>query len=65
MFFKAKIDALTDLLESGATEVTDPNSALIVANIIKSIVNDGGEGSNSTIGMEVSTKAVNATEVRS
>ena len=61
---------MNDLVNSGASAVSDPEAALMVTNAIKSIIGDdkeegeGGGGSGS-VGLEVTTKAVDATEVRS
>ena len=57
-------------MNSGASAVSDPEAALMVTNAIKSIIGDdkgaeeGGAGSGS-VGLEVTTKAVDATEVGS
>jgi hypothetical protein len=51
------------LIESGAISVTDPDGALIVANAIGTVIGDGGGDGQSTVGLEVGTKAVDATEV--
>ena len=61
---------MDDLVNSGASAVSDPEAALMVTNAIKSIIGEdkeegeGGGGSGS-VGLEVTTKAVDATEVRS
>ena len=55
---------MNDLIESGAASVSDPDGALIVANAIGAVVGDGGGDGPPTIGLEVGTKAVDATEVR-
>ena len=58
---QGKIDALDGLLDSGASSVADPASALILANTIASIVGPPPEeGKQPTIGLEVTTKAVDA-----
>ena len=68
---QAKISAMDDLMSSGASAVSDPEAALMVTNAIKSIIGDdtgdegGGGGASSSVGLEVTTKAVEATEVRS
>ena len=54
---------MNDLIESGAASVSDPDGALIVANAIGAVVGDGGGDGPPTIGLEVGTKAVDATEV--
>ena len=51
------------MLESGATSVADPDGALIVANAIGAVIGDGGGDGKATVGLEVGTKAVDATEV--
>ena len=58
-FVQGKINAINELIESGAASVTDPDGALIVTNSIGGVLGDG-EG---TVGLEVGTKAVDATEV--
>ena len=45
--FQAKINAMNDLLDSGAESVTDPDGALMVTNAINSII--GGSISINTI----------------
>ena len=46
--------------------MTDPEAALMVTNAIKSIIGGEGEGGDTgAVGLEVTTKAVDATEVRS
>ena len=59
---------MDDLVNSGASAVSDPEGALMVTNAIKSIIGDdtengGGGGASSSVGLEVTTKAVEATEV--
>ena len=62
---------MDDLMSSGASAVSDPEAALMVTNAIKSIIGDDtgdegkGGGGSSSVGLEVTTKAVEATEVRS
>ena len=58
---------MDDLVNSGASAVSDPEGALMVTNAIKSIIGDdtGNGGGSSSVGLEVTTKAVEATEVRS
>ena len=61
---------MDDLVNSGASAVSDPEAALMVTNAIKSIIGDdtengGGGGASGSVGLEVTTKAVDATEVRS
>ena len=52
------------LVNSGASAVTDPEAALMVTNAINSIIGgDQGEGDTGSVGLEVTTKAVDATEV--
>ena len=68
--FEAKINAMDDLVNSGASAVSDPEAALMVTNAIKSIIGEesqaeGGGGGGGSVGLEVTTKAVDATEVRS
>ena len=58
-FFQGKINAINELIESGAASVTDPDGALIVTNSIGGVLGD----SEGTVGLEVGTKAVDATEV--
>ena len=43
--------------------MSDPDGALIVANSIGSVVGDGNSDGESSVGLEVGTKAVDATEV--
>ena len=61
---QAKINALENLLDSGAGAVSDPDSALIMVNTIGSVVGPSGGEGPSSVGLEVGTKAVAATEVR-
>ena len=61
---------MNDLVNSGASAVSDPEAALMVTNAIKSIIGDdteeeGGGGGGGSVGLEVTTKAVDATEVGS
>ena len=58
-FVQGKINAINELIESGAASVTDPDGALIVTNSIGGVLGD----SEGTVGLEVGTKAVDATEV--
>ena len=61
----AKIAAMDDLINSGAESVSNPESALMVTNAIASILgSDDGNSTQSTVGIEVATKAIDATEVR-
>ena len=56
---------MNDLVSSGASAVTDPEAALMVTNAIKSIIGgDNQEGDTGSVGLEVTTKAVHATEVK-
>ena len=52
-----------DLLDSGAGSVSDPDTALIVVNTIGSVVGPGDTEGPKSVGLEVGTKAVDATEV--
>ena len=58
---------MDDLVNSGASAVSDPEAALMVTNAIKSIIGDDkgeeGGGGSSSVGLEVTTKAVDATEL--
>ena len=57
---------MNDLVASGAESVSDPDSALMVTNAIASIISGDGEsgtGATNTVGLEVSTKAIEATDV--
>ena len=60
---------MDDLVNSGASAVSDPEAALMVTNAIKSIIGEDkgeeGGGGSSSVGLEVTTKAVDATEVLS
>jgi len=61
----AKIAAMDDLINSGAESVSNPESALMVTNAIASILgSDDGNSTQSTVGIEVATKAIDATEVK-
>ena len=52
-------------MTSGASAVTDPEGALMVTNAIKSIIGADEEGEDTgAVGLEVTNKAVDATEVR-
>ena len=52
-------------MTSGASAVTDPEGALMVTNAIKSIIGADEDGEDTgAVGLEVTNKAVDATEVR-
>ena len=60
---QAKINSLNSLLESGGEAVSDPDAALIMVNTIGSVVGPGESEGPPSVGLEVGTKAVAATEV--
>ena len=59
----AKINAMDDLINSGADAVSDPDGALMVTSAINSIIGGDEGASDGSVGLEVADKAVKATEV--